>query len=287
MTAPADSEPRLHAVRLPGRGGGTAVLDFGPPNRPVDVVFSHANGFNARTYRTVLAPLGRRLRILAPDLRGHGGADLPTRIEGRDGWSEFRDDLLALLQAEAEAPVVLAGHSMGATASLLAAAAAPERVRGLALFDPVIFDPSLPAGGSPLVEGALRRRREFPDRETAFAAYRGRGAFRTWDDAQLADYLQAGLRPDGQGGLTLSCTPEWEASNYRSHNYDPFAAFAACPGPVRLFRAETGSTVRLGDREAGLTADGRLAILDVPGTTHFLPLERPDLVRQALAELAL
>jgi pimeloyl-ACP methyl ester carboxylesterase len=29
-----------------------------------------------------------------------------------------------------------------------------------------------------------------------------------------------------------------------------------------------------------------LSISMVPGTTHFLPIERPDLVRQALAEAA-
>jgi pimeloyl-ACP methyl ester carboxylesterase len=29
-----------------------------------------------------------------------------------------------------------------------------------------------------------------------------------------------------------------------------------------------------------------LNISTVPGTTHFLPLERPDLVRQALADAA-
>ena len=69
----------------------------GPPERAVDIIFSHANGFNARTYRTILQPLAGDLRILAIDLRGHGASSLPTVIEGRQGWMEFRDDLLALL----------------------------------------------------------------------------------------------------------------------------------------------------------------------------------------------
>ena len=34
-----------------------SLLDFGDPKRPVDLVFIHANGFNALTYRTLLAPL--------------------------------------------------------------------------------------------------------------------------------------------------------------------------------------------------------------------------------------
>src|SRR5665213_1397480 len=82
-------DPHMAAQRkaaLPSRGGEMAYLDFGPAERPVDVVFSHANGFNARTYRTILEPLAGEMRILAIDLRGHGATTLPTVIEGRDGW---------------------------------------------------------------------------------------------------------------------------------------------------------------------------------------------------------
>jgi signal transduction histidine kinase len=43
--------------------GRISVLDFGDPIRPVDLVFVHANGFNALTYRTLLAPLSGSLRI--------------------------------------------------------------------------------------------------------------------------------------------------------------------------------------------------------------------------------
>ena len=57
MDAMVGYEPRARRVALPARGGEMAVLDFGPPERPVDVVFSHAIGFNARTYRTILGPL--------------------------------------------------------------------------------------------------------------------------------------------------------------------------------------------------------------------------------------
>jgi len=289
MDAKVDQEPRARTVALPGRGGAMAFLEFGPPDRPVDIVFSHANGFNARTYRTILAPLAE-LRILALDLRGHGATGLPTRIEDRDGWHEFRDDLLAFLKAATDGPVVLAGHSMGGTSSLLAAAVASERVRALALFDPVLFDPPAdgdPAAESPLVQGALRRRASFPSKAAALEAYRGRGAFRTWSEAQLADYVEAGFRPDGDGQVTLACTPQWEASNFRSHNYDPWDAFAASRCPIRILRAELASTARLDDRLEALAADGRIAVETVPGTTHFLPMERPDLVRAALRQAAL
>jgi pimeloyl-ACP methyl ester carboxylesterase len=290
MNATSDHLPRKRTIDLPSRGGAMAALDFGPANRPVDVIFSHANGFNARTYRSILSPLAQRLRILAIDLRGHGATTLPTTIEGREGWPQFRDDLVALMAAVADDPVVLAGHSMGGTSSLLAAAAEPGRVKALALFDPVV----MPAGmavdpdamqDNPLAAGAERRRAIFASKAAVVEAYTGKGAFKTWSPEQLADYVEAGFRETETGQVTLTSTPAWEASNFRTHNYDAWAAFRATRCPIRILRAEAASTFRLEGAEAELTATGRIEIETVPGTSHFLPMERPDLVRSTLLEV--
>jgi len=289
MNATTDNLPRTRMIDLPSRGGAMAAIELGPRDRPVDVIFSHANGFNGRTYRSILSPLAATLRILAIDLRGHGATTLPTVIEGRDGWVEFRDDLLALLATAAEAPVVLAGHSMGGTSSLMAAAADPQRVKALALFDPVVVPVEMQRGpamlDNPLLQGALRRRATFPSKGAVVEAYRGRGAFRTWSEEQLADYVEAGFRDTGAGEVTLTCAPGWEASNFGTHNYDAWAAFRESRCPIRILRAEVGSTFRLEGHEAELAALGRVAVETVPGTSHFLPMERPDLVRQTLAEV--
>jgi pimeloyl-ACP methyl ester carboxylesterase len=286
MDVSIDAEPRERMIPLPTRGGAMAALEFGPADRPVDIIFSHANGFNGRTYRTILQPLAA-LRILAIDLRGHGASTLPAVIERRQGWLEFRDDLLALLTALGQGPVVLAGHSMGGTTSLLAAAAQPARVRALALFDPVVMPSEVSQDAdtvqnSPLVAGALRRRAIYPSRQAAFEAYLGRGAFRSWSDVQLADYVAAGFAPAESGEVSLTCTPEWEASNFRTHNYDAWAGFRDSRCPVRVLRAEQASTFRLEGHEADLENDGRITVETVPETTHFLPMERPDLVRETL-----
>lgn len=295
MDATADSEPRQRMIPLPSRGGAMAALEFGPTDRPVDIVFSHANGFNARTYRTILQPLSASLRVLALDLRGHGATTLPTAIEDREGWLEFRDDLLALLAAACAAPVVLSGHSMGGTSSLLAAAAEPERVRALALFDPVVMPLEVQRSGataeSPLVGGALKRRATFPSKQAAFEAYLGRGGFKSWSEVQLRDYVEAGFRETaaketGGGQVTLTCAPEWEASNFRTHNYDAWAAFQASRCPIRVLRAAEGSTFRIEGHEAELGDDGRIQVQTIPKTTHFLPMERPELVRALLASCA-
>lgn len=285
MDAKVDYEPRSRQVTLSTRGGAMAVLDFGPADRPVDVVFSHANGFNGRTYRSILAPLAESLRILAVDMRGHGASTLPADPETHGGWNAFRDDLLALLAAEANGPVVLAGHSMGGTSSLLAAAHEPARVKALALFDPVIFSMAVARdtmGDNPLADGAQRRRAVFPSKAAVVEAYTGRGAFRSWRPEQLADYVEAGFRGTDTGEVTLTCTPAWEASNFRTHNYDPWAAFRATGCPIRILRAEVGSTARLDEGLAELEATGRVRVDVVPGTSHFLPMERPERVRETL-----
>jgi len=295
LDAALDYQPRAASVRIdpPAGGGEMAFLDYGPPDRAPDVVFLHANGFNARAYRTILAPLAGGLRILTPDQRGHGATRLPTD-HPRTTWEDMKDDLLAFLDAMRIGRVALAGHSMGGTASLLAAAEAPERVRALALFDPVILPPAAErpqmaaglAGGSPMVQGALRRRREFPSRQHAVDAYRGRGAFRTWTEAMLADYVDAGFTDTPDGAVELACAPEWEVSNYVNQGHDSWAAFELSRCPIRILRAEIDSPGRLEGRIDQLTATGRIRIETVPGTTHFLPMERPELVREALLEAA-
>lgn len=295
MDAMTLAPPRRLTVPVDNRWGAgeMAVLDFGDPQRPVDLVFVHANGFNASTYRRLLQPLSGSLRIWAPDLRGHGQTRLPTRLEGRRGWRDHRDDLIALLAALDGPPVVLAGHSMGGTSGLLAAAERPERVSRLVLMDPVIwtrpavFAFNLPFAGLmadriPIVKGALRRRNRFDGRRQALDAYRGRGAFKGWPDLVLTDYLAEGLIEDGEG-FRLTCTPEWEASNYAAQAHDPWRALRRLDRPVRILKAESGSTCAVPERPRGLP---HVTVEAVPGATHFLPMLQPDVARDALFDAA-
>jgi pimeloyl-ACP methyl ester carboxylesterase len=287
--------PRRRTLSIESRGapGELAALDFGDPDRPVDVIFLNANGFNAMTYRSALAPLAAGLRILAVDQQGHGLSPQRTPAAGRLDWLDLRDDLLALLEAVGGGPKVLAGHSMGGAVSILAAAERPDRVRALALFDPVIIPgaarDAARAGGTldnPLAMGADRRRAVFPDREMVFKSYRGRGAFRTWPDQALLDYITDGFRDLPDGTVELTCAPEWEASGFRAHGHDPWAAMRKIFAPVRILRAEAGSTCNLETPGEFNPDNADIAVRTVPGTTHFLPIERPDLVRETLLELA-
>ena len=278
--------------------GEMAALDFGDGARPVDVVFAHANGFNAMTYRSILGPLSLSLRILAVDLRGHGASRLPAEPKGRRSWRDLRDDLIAVLDVVGDHPLVLAGHSMGATASLLASAERPRGIKGLVLLDPVILPRSAVAVAkipwlswlvwrrTRLVQGALQRRSVFESAGAAFQAYRGRGAFRTWPEIMLADYVAAGFHNRADGQVELNCTPAWEASNFAAQAHDPWAALRRAAFPVEIIRAEHNSTCHLLAGDRLLRRQPNVHLATVEGTTHFLPMERTDVVRDALLNAA-
>src|SRR5690606_11909505 len=167
----------------------------------------------------------------------------------RINWRDHRDDLIGLLDAVGGPPVTVAGHSMGATCAMLAAAERPEAVSNLLLIDPVMWPRPLVAAFKlpllrrlpermPLVPAARRRRAVFPDRAAAVESYRGRGAFRGWPDAALADYVADGLKDRADGQVELACAPAWEASNYISQSHDPWRALARYDGPTRILKAE-------------------------------------------------
>jgi len=257
--------------------------------------FAHANGFNGEVYRSLLAPLATRFQIFASDMRGHGFTTLPTAKGMTKGWSIHGSDLNEFLVKVHAGPMVLAGHSMGAIASLMVAAHHAERVRALILAEPVLVPSTMafaltrlaraasvrPADPD-LAERAARRRETFASFDEAFFAYRGRGAFKTWREQVLRDYLHGGLLPTGNGTeVRLACPPWWEAQNFRSSPPGIARLVKLVRCPLTVIVGENG-TAR--DREVNIVT--RLhrgaRVVRVPGASHFLPMERPDIVRDEI-----
>ncbi|MGL6109478.1 MAG: alpha/beta hydrolase [Rubrivivax sp.] len=73
------------------------------------IVFAHANGFPAGTYR-VLFQRWRQAgyQVLAPDKFGHD-----PRFAVSNNWPQLRDQLIHFIDSECAAPVHLVGHSLG------------------------------------------------------------------------------------------------------------------------------------------------------------------------------
>ena len=281
------------------RGGQMAGIAFGDATRAPDIVFLHATGLNARTYRALLAPLGDRFHVLALDARGHGRTKLPTGRFAYGSWRRHRDDLLTLLENHLTKPVTLAGHSMGGTVSLLAGAKRPDLINGLVLIDPVIYPPGtytamelpgavmLARSFFPIAAKASERRRRFPDRDAALNAFTGRGFFKTWPAEMIADYVGDGVIETSKGDVKLACSPSYESATFAAQRNAPWAALKRAPSPIVILRAEKNSTMpnSSAQRFAALRADARIATME--GSTHALPMERPDRVRAAIETAAL
>lgn len=115
-------------------GLGYHLLEWGEGEHVVVLVhgfLDHAWGWA----RTVAAGLdGAGLRIVAPDMRGHGDSDWV----GAGGYYHFPDylaDLHALVEELGATRLSLVGHSMGGSIAAYYAGSFPERVHRLALLE--------------------------------------------------------------------------------------------------------------------------------------------------------
>lgn len=116
--------------------GGVADLHihrFGPSTGPVVLALHGLTGHGAR-WAALAASHLPDVRIIAPDLRGHG------RSPGVPPWDfeTLVDDLVATLSTETGEPVVVLAHSFGAATGVHLAHRHPELVRALVLLDPAI-----------------------------------------------------------------------------------------------------------------------------------------------------
>jgi pimeloyl-ACP methyl ester carboxylesterase len=280
--------------------GVMAGLKWAPAevsNTEPALIFLHANGFCASTYRTLLSGLCAQTGriIVALDLRGHGRSRLSDNPDQQDNWNRHAKDISEALAQLAPQGAVLAGHSMGGTSALLASARAPHLVKGLCLFDPVLA----PAGfyiyakmpwvfnnwrkNFPMARAASKRRAVFASRGAAVAAYTGRGAFKSWPVQTIIDYCDDGFRDLPDGNVTLSCAPAFEAACFAGQKHNPLAALRAISWPARLLRGGRNSTtVALLIRK--LETNG-VVVETVPDTSHFLPMERPNICQAAMADI--
>lgn len=271
------------------------------------LVFSHANGFPAGTYRLLFEHWrAAGWRVVARDKLGHEPGRPVT-----SNWPHLRDELLAFIEHEAPGErVMLVGHSLGGFLSLLAASRRPGLARGIVLLD------------SPLIGGwkahslhmakltrlvrrvspskvAVKRRQRWPSAEAALAHFAAKRAFAQWDPTVLADYVAAGTEPDPEAharaaGADTAATPvrlsfrrEVEARIYDTlphhlvsllHRHPPLA-------PV----AYIGGTRSVEGRRVGLVytralVQERLAWVE---GSHLFPMERPlETAEAVLAQIA-
>jgi len=214
--------------------------------------WAHATGFNSKTYSPLLRDLVPHFDVFTWDMRGHGESRSAANPKTFRGWTTYYKDLVAVLDQASE-PMWLAGHSIGATTSLAAAAQRPDKVKGLVLVEPVLLDPKQGfalrlanwfgfANRIAMAAAAARRRASFPTHQDAFENYRNKKAFSTWSDEWLSSYVQHGFISTQNNQVELACPPSWESLTFQ-HTEPNAARWIRDPGcPIHILAAAKGST---------------------------------------------
>ncbi len=255
------------------------------------LVFSHANGYPAATYRQLFA-LWRAAgwQVLAVPQFGHD-----PRYPVTSNWPRLRDQLIDFIADRAPQGAYLVGHSLGGLLSLQAAAKRPELALGLVMLD------------SPVITGwrahtvqvlkrsrlmqrlgpgkvAITRRHEWPSRQAAFDHYAAKSIFARWAPGMLADYIAAGtLRRGGHTVLAFDRAVETRIYNTLPHQLGTVLRRHPLRCPVGFVAGLRSTEIRHGGLEMVRRLAGeRLLWLD---GTHLFPMEKPQETAQAVLDL--
>jgi lipase len=116
------------SLDVPVAGGSLRVTTWEGTGTPVLAI--HGITSSSHTWPFLAGELDAP--VIAPDLRGRGRSNaLPPPY----GMAAHAADCAAVIEAAADQPVVVVGHSMGAFVATVLAASRPELVRSLVLVD--------------------------------------------------------------------------------------------------------------------------------------------------------
>ena len=274
------------------KDGSISACHFGDREKPVRLILLHANGFNAQSYRAVLEKLN--VHSVALDLRGHGFSTLPYDPKTIRNFHQFRDDVVEFVDRYVEGDFVLSGHSLGACAAMLCGPQLIGRIKGYVGFDPPImpqwmrpfyFIPGwteMLQKRLPIAAAAGRRRAEFESLQAAFERYRGRGVFKNFSDEVLRDYLEGGLKADGDK-MKLACDPKWEQAIFPAHHHNLFKAAKSLPREnCKVYFATIGAPNTPLSRERMRGVIGKKNVVRQQGFEHMFPLNKPNFAAEVL-----
>lgn len=247
------------------------------------IVFSHANGFPAGTYRLLFEHWrAAGYTVHAVEKFGHQPAYPVT-----GNWPHLRDELIHFAERALvdEAPAWFVGHSLGGFLSVLAATRRPDLARGVVLLDsPIIggwkaralqFAKATGLGERYSPAAVSRRRRQhWPSDQAAFEHFAAKPVFARWQPEVLRDYVAAGTEPAG-AVRALSFRREVETEIYRTlpHHLPHVLRRHPLSCPVAFI----GGTASAEVRQVGLRATERLTqgrVSWIEGG-HLFPMERP------------
>jgi len=288
MRQPTIRQVELHEIAL-------QVTEW--PGNGDPVLLLHATGFHSRCWDGIARRLADA-HLYAVDLRFHGGSER----SGEVNWQVMAGDIGQLLQKLDLQNVVGVGHSIGGYLVACAAARQLGRFKHLVLIDPVVFPRQQyfdqfehPEGFDTTRNPASKRRNQWRDADEMYQRFHNRPPFDRWQAQILRDYCEHALREvPGESDLQLACDPLHEAAIYMSQKgneiiYDllpeltlPVTLLRAAPDPDNFYNFAASPTW------PGLAnALPNAKEVYLPGMSHFIPMEDPDLVAGVIREAIL
>lgn len=254
---------------------------FGPADGTT-VLALHGITGHGRRWTTLANDHLPELRIVAPDLLGHGHSswDAPWTIEAQVAA------IVEVLDTHADGPVVVVGHSFGGALAIHLSRVEPSRVAGL-----VLLDPAIGLDGAVMSEVAAANLDSWYLRDEQDARERKR-AEAWWEvpeellDAEIAEHLH--VADDGRMSWRVhlaTVTTTW------SELARPYVL----PAPGIDVRLVVADKVQPPYAPAPFITDltaqqGERFILHHEDCDHMVPLSRPELtarlIRDAVASVA-
>jgi pimeloyl-ACP methyl ester carboxylesterase len=143
-------------------------LAWGDPTRP-GVVLIHGGSAHAHWWSFIAPLLIPQYYAVALDLSGHGDSGR------RPGYpmEQWAEEVMAVARdARITGAPILIGHSMGGVCAILTAATYGDRLAGAIIVDTPLAQPAPEAQDAARPSGSFRRKKIYPDRETAMAHFR-------------------------------------------------------------------------------------------------------------------
>ncbi len=229
------------------------------------------SGKNLRSLAQRWVTAQPELRVLVPDLRGHGSS--PPLAPDTDLAALAADVLATASAASLPEPFILVGHSLGGRVALAAAERAAARLSEIVLLDigPAPIDPAT-TGSARVLSILLSAPDEVPDRRTMRAHLLEAGL-----SAPTTDWLLMNLQADADGRYRWRFDRQALARLHdRFNREDLWRVIEARPVPIRCIRGGRSRHVR--DEEAARLRAAGCPVETIADAGHDLHVEAPDAV---------
>ncbi|MGY1947991.1 alpha/beta fold hydrolase [Nocardia asiatica] len=202
----------VHHRRADIRGIDTFYREAGPADAPV-LLLPHGYPGSSYVYRGLLAALGVRWRLIAPDLPGFGYSATPSPEEFAYTFDGYAGFLQAFVDELALSEYVLYLHDYGSQFGFRLALAAPDRARGLIIQNGDIYADAF----GPKYDFLTKLWNDpGPESRHRMAQHVSLEGFRSEFLGELPDAMAARISPDlWTLHWTLMCTPQRTANLIR------------------------------------------------------------------------